>query len=265
MGDTPRNPQVILATVNFSALDLALARIDAAADFAVAQQGLRDMAAAIDMPLIAWAPDVARPAYDEHMDAFLRRQGWPDEVMTMWWNRNVMLKSPLYIRCRTTGLPFVTGPSEKVPQRTAELRKIVDAIDAMGVRSLITVPIHLPRGRIAMVTFGGPASKPEARARLEHIRPRLIAAAHLFMNCFLKETAGFPSSEEELARVTPREWECLRLTAQGFREEQVAATIGLGSTTVRYHLDNVVQKLGAANRTHAVALAAQLGMLGPIG
>ena len=262
---TPRNPQDDVAHQDGAELDRALAQIDTARDFATAQQGLRGVATSIGMPLLAWAPDGSRPVYHEHMDAFLRREGWPDEVMTMWWNRNVMLKSPLYIRCRTSGLPFVTGPSENVPPRTAELRKIVDAIDAMGVRALVTVPIHLPRGRIAMVTCGGPISKSEARSILANTRPKLIAAAHLFMNAFLKETAGFPSSEEELARVTPREWECLRLTAQGFREEQVATTIGLGATTVRYHLDNVVQKLGASNRTHAVALAAQLGLLGPIG
>jgi len=43
------------------------------------------------------------------------------------------------------------------------------------------------------------------------------------------------------------------------------AWAGLASTTVRFHLDNVARKLGASNRTHAVAIAVQLGLLGPIG
>ncbi|EZP83105.1 Transcriptional regulator, LuxR family [Novosphingobium resinovorum] len=265
MLSTPRNPQGAVADIATDALHHGLAELDAASDFAAAQVGLKAVAVAIGMPLLAWAPDVSRPEFDEHMDAFLRQEGWPDEVMALWWNRNAMLKSPLYIRCRTSGMPFVTGPSDNVPPRTAELRQIVSAINAMGVRSLITMPIHLPRGRVAMVTWGGSATKALARSVLAQTRTTLIAAAHLFMSSYLHENAGFRSSEEELARLTPREWQCLRLTAQGFREEQVATTIGLGSTTVRFHLDNVVQKLGAANRTHAVALAAQLGLLGSIG
>ena len=116
-----------------------------------------------------------------------------------------------------------------------------------------------------MVSWGGPQAKAEAQAILDQFRPELIAAGHLYMAIFAASSAPLRSSEEELARLTRREWECLRLTAQGLREESVASTIGLGSTTVRYHLDNVVRKLGASNRLHAVALAAQLGLLGPIG
>jgi DNA-binding CsgD family transcriptional regulator len=41
--------------------------------------------------------------------------------------------------------------------------------------------------------------------------------------------------------------------------------IRLASMTVRFHLDNVARKLGASNRAHAVAIAVQPGLLGPIG
>ena len=68
------------------------------------------------------------------------------------------------------------------------------------------------------------------------------------MHAFRSLTGILRSSEEEQSRLTPREWECLRLTAQGCREEEVATIVGLASTTVRYHLDNVVRKLGASNR-----------------
>ena len=66
-------------------------------------------------------------------------------------------------------------------------------------------------------------------------------------------------------QLTPREWDCLRLIAQGFRDADVARLIGISPTTARYYIDQAVRKMNAANRTHAVALAAQLGLLGPIG
>ena len=64
--------------------------------------------------------------------------------------------------------------------------------------------------------------------------------------------------------LTTKEWESLRLTAQGHREAAVAAVMGIRPSTVRYHLRNVEVKLDATTRTHAVAKAAQLGLLGPI-
>ena len=246
-------------------LDAALARLDGAQTIELAYQELKAIGRALGMPLLIWSPDVARPVFDRNMDNFFREEGWSAEVLGLWWERTVMLKSPLYIRCRTAALPFVTVTRDNIPKRPAELRKMSLAIDAMNVRSLITVPVHLPRGLVAMLSWGGPQDKPQAQAILAQVRPSLIAAGHLTMAAFAQSSAALRSSEEELARLTPREWECLRLTAQGCREETVAATIGLGSTTVRYHLDNVVRKLGASNRTHAVALAAQLGLLGPIG
>jgi DNA-binding CsgD family transcriptional regulator len=262
---SPRNMQEPPSPVDQAMIGDAVARLDTAADFAAAEAALRSIAEAIGMPVLAWSPDVSRPDLDPQMDAFFRRGGWTDEVLALWWDRTVMLKSPLYIRCRTGSMPFVTVPSDKLPARPAELRKISAAIHAMGVRSLITTPIHLPRGLVSMITWGGPLSKAQARSVLAQTRPALLTAGYLFMHAYQASAAAISSSEEELTRLTPREWECLRFTAQGHREEQVATMLGLGATTVRYHLDNVVRKLGAANRVHAVALAAQLGLIGPIG
>lgn len=242
----------------------AMRDVDGAEGLEAAQAGVQRLGDAIGLPTLSWTPDVSRPDFDRHMDAFMRRAGWSEEVLSLWWNRAIMLKSPLYIRCRTGAAPFVTDLSARLPARPAEIPRITQLMRDMGLRTLITAPVHLPRGRIAMITWAGALAKAEAREVLAQARPFLLATAHLFMQVYLAEAERFPSSAEELARLTPREWQCLRLTAQGHREEQVATMLGLRSTTVRFHLDNVVRKLGAANRVHAVALGAQLGLVGPI-
>lgn len=263
-GRPPRTPQDIPAGGPLRALVEALSAIDRAETLEAGQAGLQTIGESLGLPTLSWAPDVARPDFDRHMDAFMRRAGWSDEVLSLWWNRAIMLKSPLYIRCRTGAEPFVTDLGARIPSRPSEIPRLTGLMRDMGLRALITAPVHLPRGRIAMVTWGGGLTKAEAREALGFARPYLLAAAHLFMRVYLAETARFPSSAEELARLTPREQQCLRLTAQGHREEQVAGMLGLRATTVRFHLDNVVRKLGAANRVHAVALGAQLGLVGPI-
>lgn len=251
--------------IEIEQLRRCLAELQVAHDFDVAQLVLDDVGRIIGMPTISWAPDVSRPSFDSHMDAFMRKQGWSDEVMTLWWGRNIMLKSALYIRCRFTSLPFVAGVQNDALKAEPDSQRIEAIMVQMGLRSMITVPIHLPRAQVAKITWAGPQMPDEARDILDQTRTELIAAGHYFMQAF-GDRAGLQGiTEEELSRLTPREWECLRLTAQGHREAEAAKLMGIAPTTVRFHLDNVVHKLGASTRTHAVALAAQLGLLGPVG
>lgn len=61
--------------------------------------------------------------------------------------------------------------------------------------------------------------------------------------------------------LTPRELEVLRLIARGLQNKEVAAELGITERTVKFHTGSVYRKLGAGNRTEAVALATQRGIL----
>lgn len=242
----------------------ALSQLDRAPDFEAAQSALEAFARALGMPVLSWAPDVSRPAFDAWMDRFMRRQGWTEEVLELWWGRSVMLKSPLYIRCRTRALPFVTDMARGVSDLVPAARAVHRSLAQMGLSSMITVPLHLPMGQVAQLSFGGPLSPHEAEARLDAARAEVMAAAHFFQHAFTRAVGSQPGQAEARSNLTPKEWESLRLTAQGHREAEVATLMGIRPSTVRYHLRNVAVKLGATTRTHAVAKAAQLGLLGPI-
>jgi len=56
-------------------------------------------------------------------------------------------------------------------------------------------------------------------------------------------------------QLTGREREVLELLAQGLQLEEIAGRLGIGLETVRTHVRNATERLGAANRTHAVAIA----------
>ncbi len=60
---------------------------------------------------------------------------------------------------------------------------------------------------------------------------------------------------ETQMRLTARERDVLELLARGLRHEQIAAQLRIGSETVRSHVHNASERLGAANRTQAVAIA----------
>lgn len=64
--------------------------------------------------------------------------------------------------------------------------------------------------------------------------------------------------EEDL---TDREMEVLRLIRDGFRNKQIADELSIAETTVNYHIKNLVDKLQANDRTHAVTIAIRRGLL----
>ena len=66
------------------------------------------------------------------------------------------------------------------------------------------------------------------------------------------------SGEEEL---TPRELEVLQLIRDGHKNKQVADLLSISENTVNFHIKNIVEKLGANDRTHAVTIAVRRGLL----
>jgi DNA-binding NarL/FixJ family response regulator len=64
--------------------------------------------------------------------------------------------------------------------------------------------------------------------------------------------------EEQL---TTRELEVLRLIRDGHRNKQIADVLFIAETTVNFHVKNLVDKLAANDRTHAVTIAMRRGLL----
>ncbi len=61
--------------------------------------------------------------------------------------------------------------------------------------------------------------------------------------------------------VTRREVESLSLTGMGFSNQEAAKKLGVSINTFRNHIWNIMQKLGANSRAHAIVLAVQNGII----
>ena len=87
---------------------------------------------------------------------------------------------------------------------------------------------------------------PSVHAGARHVPPEVAAR--------LAEHLG----EEDL---TTRELDVLRLIRDGYRNKQIADKLSIAETTVNFHIKNLVDKLGANDRTHAVTIAVRRGLL----
>jgi DNA-binding NarL/FixJ family response regulator len=61
--------------------------------------------------------------------------------------------------------------------------------------------------------------------------------------------------------LTHREMEVLELIRDGNKNKQIADRLGISESTVNFHIKNIVDKLMANDRTHAVTIAVRRGLL----
>ncbi|WP_249401938.1 response regulator transcription factor [Streptomyces sp. YIM 121038] len=97
---------------------------------------------------------------------------------------------------------------------------------------------------------------------------RVVAAgeAILFPSALRRMVAARPLGSADAlpnAALTGREEEVLRLMATGLSNPEIAESLTVSMETVKTHVGNVLTKLGAQNRTHAVVIAYESGLVVP--
>ncbi len=76
-----------------------------------------------------------------------------------------------------------------------------------------------------------------------------------------KEVAHRLSSRNSYETLTTRELQVLNEIAKGLANKQIAATLGITEYTVKDHLKNILAKLRVADRTEAVSVSVQRGII----
>lgn len=91
------------------------------------------------------------------------------------------------------------------------------------------------------------------------VMDRTMAGQHVFPDSPPVTELGLASSTE----FTDRELEVLRLLAEGLTDKEIAETMFLGVSTVRYHVNNLISKTGYSSRTELAVNAVRSGIVIP--
>ncbi len=114
--------------------------------------------------------------------------------------------------------------------------------------------IGVPRGYVRSFYDGS-----ELRLRLQRRavqRPETVELAKE-----IAAAAGRPHEESATRALTPRQGQVLERLALGERNRAAAAALGVSEATLKTHVREILRRLGAESRTHAVAIARQRGLL----
>jgi len=141
-----------------------------------------------------------------------------------------------------------------------------------GTDALITIRGEFPQARIIMLTTSDSdgeiqrAMRAGASAYILKSMPKdellnVVRAVHSGRRHIPPEVAARLAEHLGEEDLTTRELEVLRLIRDGFRNKQIADQLSIAETTVNFHIKNLVEKLQANDRTHAVTIALRRGLL----
>lgn len=89
----------------------------------------------------------------------------------------------------------------------------------------------------------------------------VIRSVHAGNRCMPAEIAARLTDRRGDDSLTERELEVLQLIKEGCKNKETAARLTISEATVNFHIKNIVGKLQANDRTHAVAIAIRRGIL----
>lgn len=230
-------------------------------DFQHCLDTLHEVASDLGFTQVLYARQVVKPRLENERWAPLRLnvrnfpQGWEN----IW--REFECHDPYYHACFDGTLPFEWAEVQSNESLKDKERAAWKYLADFGLVRGMTIPIHLPNGKFAIVSAIVDKSSANWSTIYEINRNNMLQMAHVFHNTITDK--GYVEQVDVAVQKTlsPRECECLSWAALGKTSPEIAIILDRSVETVRLHIKNAMLKLDASTRIHAVAKAVHLGIL----
>jgi DNA-binding NarL/FixJ family response regulator len=144
--------------------------------------------------------------------------------------------------------------------------------DMDGVEATLAIRAEWPGARVVMLTtYGGDAQAMRAlkagasgyllKSMIRKDLLEAIRSVHAGQRRIPHEVAAELAAHATDDALTPRELQVLEHVAAGKSNRVVAADLDVSEDTIKAHMKNIMSKLGANDRTHAVMIALKRGII----
>lgn len=198
-----------------------------------------------------WAAPIGKPLRDMFTS-------YPQHWQQLYENRNYAAVDPAVAHCMSAPSPIYWNEKN---YSNANCSHIYETARNHGISAGISVAIHQYGGSRTMVSLSLEKQPHELSEKeingLKQASQVLAGCIHAVAGRFTKD----PVNGNDLPKLTAREVECLEWVAAGKTAWETAAILGVTEATATFHVKNVIRKLKASNRQHALALAFHYGIL----
>ena len=174
----------------------------------------------------------------------------------------------------------LVGQTANAAEAVAEFRRLRPDVTLMDLRlpgtngtdTLIAIRGEFPQARIIMLTSSDNdgeiqrALRAGASGYVLKSTPQdellaVIRSVHAGKRYVPPDVAARLAEHLGEEDLTTRELEVLELIRDGFRNKEIADKLSISENTVNFHIKNLVGKLGANDRAHAVTIGIRRGLL----
>ena len=181
---------------------------------------------------------------------------YPPEYISEVIQQELMMRDPILIEhFKSFSMQYWADTINRQPWSDAMVNLAALAYDygfhkvwegcgyAHGVR-------NLKKTEASFFCFHGLKRCPRTEEILRLVVPHFHAVLHRLENIFRSNSP-----------LTPKETEVLKWITQGKSTWDISVIMGISERTVRFHVSNILQKLDAVTRSHAVAIALEQGIV----
>ncbi len=184
-------------------------------------------------------------------------------VSTLWVERYVEESyadaDPVMKDCLASRLPIRWTESYRANDRSTRDAQMMDDAREIGIRRGLVIPIHGPRGEFGIFSlYSQLADKDFLRLTDTTMFEAQVIAYHF--NDAVRRTLKAREIVPPPIPLTDREVEILRWTAAGKTAWEIGGILKISERTVNFHVQNVMEKFGVHNKTHAAAKAMGMGL-----
>ncbi|RXJ71247.1 hypothetical protein CS022_21545 [Veronia nyctiphanis] len=201
---------------------------------------------------------VFTPTHLQEAELFMVNN-YPSEWLTRYFEHSYKHTDPVVMHCLNGITPILWQNTEVICQVKPECDiNIMYEAQEFGLQDGITVPLRGMGGEFGLFSYStDTVIGMDDQMQISSIMLGIVPFLYEAISRIQAKKSGVD------IKLTQRELECMKWTAEGKTAWETAQILGVSERTVNFHVNNVIEKMGASNRQHAVAKVLLKGHLLP--